>query len=727
MSHDPGPSASPSRRSETPSDGRGLSIAKKLLFAGVATVLFFVLVEASLALLGVSPKAYEEDPYVGFSGRSPLFVEVRLPDGTVVMERSPAKSLLFNQQRFNRDKAPGTTRIFCVGGSTTYGRPYDDRTSFCGWLRELLAAAEPDHRYEVINAGGISYASYRVALLMEELVKYEPDVFVVYSGHNEFLERRTYPQIISTPRAVRGVGALASSTRTWTVLESVLNRAREGPQKAASKSDMLGAEVVTLLDETVGPDAYTRDDRLHEQVLRHYRFNLARMIDIAHSADADVVMVTPASNLRNSTPFKSEHGPDFPAEQGSRWQELIAQGIDFFRRGDLATSVARFAGAVELDPRHAGVQFLLAQALYAAERYDESRTAFERARDEDICPLRALGPMAGIVREVARDRGGDVVDFERIAEERSEHGIPGKSQFLDHVHPTIETNRILALAILDSLVDGGIVTPSPSWSDAKIDEVVARVEARLDPHDHAFALTNLAKVLGWAGKQQESYQLAQRAVELDPDDAQIQYHAGLTADLLGRHDEAMEHYRKAIEINPTADLAHGNLAVGLEREGKLGEAIDHYRIAFEYSSPEMLQHNRENLANALLLYGYRVYGRLNYEEAVTLLEEADRVRPNDPEILNRLGTALMAAGRPQEAVGRLESAARLRPGDAGARNRLALAYALSERPEEAADAYRSALEIDPKVAEAADNTFDVLDRMGKTELAADLRARVDGE
>ena len=47
----------------------------------------------------------------------------------------------------------------------------------------------------------------RVAVLMEELVDYDPDLFVVYSGHNEFLERRTYPQIIATPEAVRDVAA----------------------------------------------------------------------------------------------------------------------------------------------------------------------------------------------------------------------------------------------------------------------------------------------------------------------------------------------------------------------------------------------------------------------------------------------------------------------------------------------------------------------------------------
>ena len=86
----------------------------------------------------------------------------------------------FNKQQFDRKKDKGVTRVFCLGGSTTFGRPYDDLTSFCGWLRELLPVADPSRKWELINAGGISYASYRVAALMEELsantssmIKYE--------------------------------------------------------------------------------------------------------------------------------------------------------------------------------------------------------------------------------------------------------------------------------------------------------------------------------------------------------------------------------------------------------------------------------------------------------------------------------------------------------------------------------------------------------------------------
>ena len=367
--------------------GSGLSVVKKLVFGAVATVAFFGLVEGALALLGVSPRAYQDDPYVGFSGRAPLFVEETQADGSVVMETSPAKLSLFNMQRFPRAKAPGTTRVFCVGGSTTYGRPYDDATSFCGWLRELLAAAEPDRRWEVINAGGISYASYRVALLMEELVRYQPDLFIVYSGHNEFLERRTYPQIISLPRPVRGIGALASRTRTWTAVEKVVDGIRTRPPKEA-RGDVLAEEVVDPARSMPSVRRHTiATTRFASRCSEHYRFNLARMVDIARSAGADVVMVTPASNLRDSAPFKSEHRSGLTDAEMSRWNALVREGLSDLRDGSPEPAIDRFREAVEIDPRFAELQFVLGRALYANGSYDEALEAFRRARDEDVCPL----------------------------------------------------------------------------------------------------------------------------------------------------------------------------------------------------------------------------------------------------------------------------------------------------------------------------------------------------
>ena len=135
------------------------------------------------------------DPFVGFSKQQPLFELHQAPSGQRERRTAPGKLVWFNPQSFPDPKPQKTRRVFCLGGSTTFGRPFSDATSYPGWLRELLPVVDPSVDWEVINVGGISYASYRVAALMEELRAYEPDLFIVYTAHNEFLERRTYDHL----------------------------------------------------------------------------------------------------------------------------------------------------------------------------------------------------------------------------------------------------------------------------------------------------------------------------------------------------------------------------------------------------------------------------------------------------------------------------------------------------------------------------------------------------
>jgi tetratricopeptide (TPR) repeat protein len=576
-----------------------LPLWKKLLFSVLATAIFFGGVELALALLGVEPVLYDDDPYVGFSSTVPHFVAASA-GGERVMETAGNKLRLFNPQSFAADKPDDVTRVFCLGGSTTYGRPYGDVTSFCGWLRELLAAARPERRFEVVNAGGISYASYRVALLMEELAGYEPDLFVIYSGHNEFLERRTYGDVLATPRPVRGLAALASRTRIFTAAQRVAERLRPAPESSTEGKPQLDDEVRTLLDASVGPDAYHRDDSWREQVLRHYRFSLARMVDVARAAGAGAVFVNPAANLRHSSPFKSEHREGLGEAEGERWQTLFDQAEAAHQAGRSADALAVLDQAAAIDDRYAHLHYLRGQVLDALGRPAEAKVAYERARDEDVCPLRALGEMRAIVDEVAAEREVSVVDFIDLVERLSPGGIPGEQVFLDHVHPTVEGNRRLALAIFEELRREGFVEPSPAWGEDAIRQVRQRVESRLDPVAHGRALSNLSRVLGWAGKLDEAYKLALRSAELAPDVATVQHQAGTCAHLTGRLDEAVAYYRRAIELDPTVATvtARSNLAVLLDEAGEVREAAVHYRGAIALLSDKNAAY-RDSLRQAL--------------------------------------------------------------------------------------------------------------------------------
>ena len=81
----------------------------------LAVVVFFGLLEGVLALAGVEPALRSGDPFVGFVSNAPLFAEQTGPDGRTILTTAGNKLALFNAQQFPREKAPGTTRIFCLG------------------------------------------------------------------------------------------------------------------------------------------------------------------------------------------------------------------------------------------------------------------------------------------------------------------------------------------------------------------------------------------------------------------------------------------------------------------------------------------------------------------------------------------------------------------------------------------------------------------------------------
>ncbi len=194
------------------------------------------MLESGLRLAGMPTLAETRDPFVGFSAQLPLFQEQLGPQQQPLMVTAPDKRVWFNEQAFAAHKPAGTMRVFCLGGSTTYGRPYWDKTSYCGWLRELLPKMDEHRQWEVINAGGVSYASYRVAELMQELADYEPDLFIVYTAHNEFLERRTYAQLFARPAWLLGIEARLSQTCTFSLIDRLVRnltgRLATGPRQA---------------------------------------------------------------------------------------------------------------------------------------------------------------------------------------------------------------------------------------------------------------------------------------------------------------------------------------------------------------------------------------------------------------------------------------------------------------------------------------------------------------
>jgi len=657
---------------------------KKATFAVVAVVGFFVALEVLLALAGITPILYTEDPYVGFAGRIPLFVEV--PGGSpAYMVTAENKRGWFNDQSFSREKSSKTYRIFSMGGSTTYGRPYEDSLSFSGWLREFLNEADPNRDWEVINAGGISYASYRVAALMEELIRYQPDLFVIYTGHNEFLERRTYGEILDRPAIVTSAGALAAQTRVFALGRQLLSSRSFRPD-----ATVLEEEVDTILAHTIGPTDYTRDDEMRREIVAHFQFNLRRMAEIARSAGAEVVFVTPASNLKDSAPFTSE-GSVGPSEAFDR---ALGQAESRAAEGDLEGALAAYDQTVEIDDRHAGAQYARGKVLYTLGRYPEALKALSRALNEDVCPLRAPQELVEAVREIAAETNAPLVDFVATVAQRATEGIPGSDQFMDHVHLNAQGYRQLALEVFGTLESQGLLQPSPDWNEQALARVSKKVEGRLDKRMHGVALRNLARVYVWARRMDEAEVLAKQAAEVLGDDAETFNLLGRAASDRGEPEEAIAYYRRTLEIVPGHADAHASLAAELVTIEQLDEAIEHARAALRIQPKFAEAHVSLGLAMA-----YRGFP----DEAVKHYQAALAVNPRYAEAHSNLGVELRTLGRDEEAVQHFQEALRFRPDYVDALSNLGVALASMGDVKGSAKALQRAVSLDPENTEASFN------------------------
>lgn len=682
-----------------------LSARKKIAFAALTTVVFFGLVEGLLSLAGVRAQIAETDPFVGFTSRVPLFVDDSSSGGGK-MVTAENKLPWFNRQTFARRKPGNTYRIFCLGGSTTYGRPYDDTTSFCGWLRELLSEAAPSQRFEVINAGGISYASYRVALVVEELADYDPDLIIVYTGHNEFLEDRTYRSIKETSQPIANLTRWLSHTRTYSAAVSVL-RPEDDREVPTSADNLLPAEVQTKLDKGVGPDAFTRDDHLEDQILRHFELNLRRIVDLSRAAGADVLLVTPASNLRHCSPFKSETSGQRDATEEQRMFDAMQRGKELLAGGRVEAALEFLDEATAIDDRYAHAHYLRGQCLDRLGRHTEAREAFERARDEDVCPLRALSEVQRIILNVAVEKRTQVVDFHQLVDEHAADGIPGEDLFLDHVHPTVEGHRLLALRILDELFTQSVIPTPSAWGPSVIEQVRSRIDAGVDSRAQGNALRNLAKVLNWAGKRDEANRLALKAAELLDGDANVAYLAANALIEQGDFEQAIEKLRRVIASDPNHAAAHTSLGAAYHQKGLGTKAEVEYLRALEIDPDHTPALN--NLATFYLRSG-------QLEEAAPLLHRAVRLRPRYAKGYHNLGTLYVKQKKWDDAIASFTQAVAIDHEFAQAHADLGSVYESRRNESQAVLHYRQALRIDDHLLMTANSLAALLATSSNAEI-----------
>lgn len=432
---------------------KNISQRKRWLFRLLAIfigLLPLLIIEAGLRFADLPQTPASDDPLVDLHQLKPLFV--RSADGER-WEIPESRYNFFRPESFAIEKGPNDFRIFALGGSTVQGRPFAIETAFSAWLELALNTVDDSRQYDVINCGGISYASYRLAPILDEVIQYKPDLIILYTGHNEFLEERTYKDLKNLPRGLAQVSRALGSLRTTQALRQYLSSSSDD---ASEEKWIASPEVNARLDVAGGLADYHRDPKWRNDVIEHFESTVERMLDRCDRANIPVIVCVPASDLIDTPPFKIEVAPGLSPEQ----QATIDHAWKLATQPELnsETRIKACQQITDLDPRHAGASFILGRLLYEQRQFEQAKRWLVVARDWDVCPLRAPSEIQDAVSLLSERQNVRCLNISEKLDELDPHGLPGSRVFVDHVHPSIETHQKVAKWLMIEMFEMGLIS-----------------------------------------------------------------------------------------------------------------------------------------------------------------------------------------------------------------------------------------------------------------------------
>lgn len=191
-------------------------------------------------------------------------------------------------------------------------------------------------------------------------------------------------------------------------------------------------------------------------------------------------------------------------------------------------------------------------------------------------------------------------------------------------------------------------------------EAVAQFEAatRLAPAD-ARAWKSLGVIHAAQGNFKPAEGPLRTACQLDPRDKDACYYLGLASYNLGQYESALDAYTKALRSTSPIGRVHSGMGLVLEALGRSADAERELREALKSGNGQSVPGFDPEVELGAFLFRQ---GRL--EEALRILNEAAKSRPDSARAHFELARTLVQFGRLDDAASHLEKAVASDPSDA---------------------------------------------------------------
>ncbi len=170
-----------------------ISLARKILFAGVLVAIVLVVCEGGLRVRAWikygSPSTGVRDPMLVYDRDADLNVPRPGYDIKGARLHIQINSLGFRGDEIAREKPADTVRVACLGASTTFcAEVSSNHATWPYLLQEKLKQAYPGVKFEVVNAAVGGYvAADNLKNLEHRVLPLSPDLVIYYEANNEIV------------------------------------------------------------------------------------------------------------------------------------------------------------------------------------------------------------------------------------------------------------------------------------------------------------------------------------------------------------------------------------------------------------------------------------------------------------------------------------------------------------------------------------------------------------
>jgi tetratricopeptide (TPR) repeat protein len=456
------------------------------IFYVILLLLPFILLgltEVSLRVAGYGhsyPLFIEAEGLSGYLQPNPNLIKRYFHKPELAPDVSP-DTVLFKQQK-NQD----SFRIVIQGGSTAAGFPYGRFGSLTGMLQQRVKRLYPDKNIEVISTAMASVNSYTLRDTVDEIIQIQPDLVLIYAGHNEYL-------------GVMGVGSVYASkgghlanllflalkeVRIFQLIQQLYytifdTQGEEFENQGAGQSHSLMAKVAKEKNIAI-------NSPLYQAGINQFEDNLRSILSAYQKANINVLVSSLVANEVDHPPFASDKNADV---------SLLQQA---FKSGQFKQATLLGKTAINRYPNSAEAYYLLAKSLLSEGQVELAKEYFIRANDLDLLRFRAPSEFNQIIRQLSHQYQATLVDAQKFIRQNTESGLIDNQVMFEHLHPNKQGYFLLTEAFIQTidqlqfLGPAVMVTHQQAWQDiplTEIDELYAQFKIDNLTSDYPFTST----------------------------------------------------------------------------------------------------------------------------------------------------------------------------------------------------------------------------------------------